>query len=57
LNTNHLLGTPSLYGSEGRNQLRLPSTTDTNVSLFKEFALPTKRVCKSGQKLSTSSAM
>ncbi|HZL25198.1 MAG TPA: carboxypeptidase regulatory-like domain-containing protein [Acidobacteriaceae bacterium] len=42
LNTNHLLGTPSLYGSEGRNQLRLPSTTDTNVSLFKEFALPHK---------------
>jgi hypothetical protein len=30
----------AFYGSESRNQLRLPYTTDTNVSLFKEFSLP-----------------
>ena len=39
-NTNYLLGTASFYGSEQRNQLRLPFTTATNVSLFKEFTLP-----------------
>lgn len=29
-----------LYGSESRNSLRLPGTSQTNLSLFKEFALP-----------------
>jgi hypothetical protein len=34
---------PSLsafFGDEQRNQLRLPYTTSTNLSMFKEFALP-----------------
>jgi hypothetical protein len=30
----------AFYGNEERNQFRLPYTTDTDVSLFKEFATP-----------------
>ena len=30
----------TFYGNEQRNQLYLPSTTQTNASLFKEFSLP-----------------